>query len=171
MPQAKNTVSVMFELTNSLFVVNCSLKMKWKRFCFLKGEILSCSYNQFNVFDTCSVLQVLAKELAVFGIMVKRWYGDIYEIVCDEINNGLKLIPKLTLEHVQLNPYSIMKIHLPHKCLVKVLVIYLVTITWMLHMLQLNFVNSWTCCLTVQMYVASMKATQKRKNIWNPIGK
>ena len=111
MPQAKNTVSVMFELTNSLFVVNCSLKMKWKRFCFLKGEILSCSYNQFNVFDTCSILQVLAKELAVFGIMVKRWYGDIYEIVCDEINNGLKLIPKLTLEHVQLNPYSIMKVH------------------------------------------------------------
>ena len=28
------------------------------------------------------------------------------------MNNGLKLIPKLTLEHVQLYPYSIMKIHL-----------------------------------------------------------
>ena len=28
------------------------------------------------------------------------------------MNNGLKLIPKLTLKHVQLNPYSIMKVHL-----------------------------------------------------------
>ena len=28
------------------------------------------------------------------------------------MNNGLKLIPKLTLEHVQINPYSIMKVHL-----------------------------------------------------------
>ena len=39
------------------------------------------------------------------------WYH-IYKIVSDEMNNGLKLIPKLTLEHVQLNPYSIMKVHL-----------------------------------------------------------
>ena len=28
------------------------------------------------------------------------------------MNNGLKLIPKLTLGHVQLNPYSIIKVHL-----------------------------------------------------------
>ena len=28
------------------------------------------------------------------------------------MNNSLKLLPKLTLEHVQLNPYSIMKVHL-----------------------------------------------------------
>ena len=28
------------------------------------------------------------------------------------MNNSLKLIAILTLEHVQLNPYSIMKVHL-----------------------------------------------------------
>ena len=39
------------------------------------------------------------------------WY-QIYKIVSDEMNNGFKLILKLTLEHVQLNPYSIMKVHL-----------------------------------------------------------
>ena len=39
------------------------------------------------------------------------WYH-IHKIVSDEIYNGLKLIGKLTLEHVQLNPYSIMKVHL-----------------------------------------------------------
>ena len=39
------------------------------------------------------------------------WYH-IYKIAFDEMNNGLKLIPKLTLEHVQLNPYSIRKVHL-----------------------------------------------------------
>ena len=39
------------------------------------------------------------------------WYH-IYKIAFDEMNNSLKLIPKLTLEHVQLNPYSIMKVHL-----------------------------------------------------------
>ena len=36
----------------------------------------------------------------------------IYKIVSDEMNNGLKLFPKLTFEHVQLNLYSIMKFHL-----------------------------------------------------------
>ena len=36
----------------------------------------------------------------------------ISKIVSDEMNNGLKLIPKLTLEHVQLNPCSIMKVRL-----------------------------------------------------------
>ena len=39
----------MFELTNALFVVNCSMKMKRKQFCFLKSEI--------NVFDICSIVQ------------------------------------------------------------------------------------------------------------------
>ena len=39
------------------------------------------------------------------------WYR-IYKIVSDEMNNSLKLIAILTLEHVQLNPYSIMKVHL-----------------------------------------------------------
>ena len=39
------------------------------------------------------------------------WYH-IYKIVSDEMNNGLKLIPKLTLEYVQLNAYSNMKVHL-----------------------------------------------------------
>ena len=39
------------------------------------------------------------------------WYH-IYKIVSDEINNGLKLIPQSTLEHTQLTPYSIMKVHL-----------------------------------------------------------
>ena len=36
----------------------------------------------------------------------------IYQIVSDKMNNGLKLISKLALEHVQLNPYSIMQVHL-----------------------------------------------------------
>ena len=36
----------------------------------------------------------------------------IYQIVSDTMNNGLKLISKLALEHVQLNPYSIMQVHL-----------------------------------------------------------
>ena len=39
----------MFELTNALFVVNCSMKMKRKQFCFLKSEI--------SVFDICSIVQ------------------------------------------------------------------------------------------------------------------
>ena len=39
------------------------------------------------------------------------WYH-IYKIVSDEMNNGLKLISKLTLEYVQLNPYSNRKVHL-----------------------------------------------------------
>ena len=39
------------------------------------------------------------------------WYH-IYKIVSDEMNNSLKLIAILTLERVQLNPYSIMKVHL-----------------------------------------------------------
>ena len=90
----------------------CSLKMKWKPFCFLKGEIISCSNN--NLFfwflhyfagdgQGTRSLWNNGKEMV--------WYH-IYKIVSDEMNNGLKLIPKLTLEHVQLNPYSIMKVHL-----------------------------------------------------------
>ena len=39
------------------------------------------------------------------------WY-DIYKIISDEMNNGLKLIPKPTLEHVQLDPYSIIEVDL-----------------------------------------------------------
>ena len=90
----------------------CLFKIKWKRFWFLKGEIISCRNN--NIFfwflhyfagdgqATCSLWNN-GKEMI--------WYH-IYKIAFDEMNNGLKLIPKLTLEHVQLNPYSIRKVHL-----------------------------------------------------------
>ena len=70
------------------------------------------------------------------------WYH-ISKIVSDEMNNGLKLIPKLTLEHVQLNSCSIMKVHLARQVLSESVS------NRMLHMLQLNFVDSWTCLSTV----------------------
>ena len=49
----------------------------------------------------------MVKELVVF----EQWLRDDKvppKIVSNKINNDLKLIPK----HVQLNPYSIMKIHM-----------------------------------------------------------
>ena len=39
------------------------------------------------------------------------WYH-FWQIVNDELKSGLKSIPKLSLEHVQLNPYSVMSVKL-----------------------------------------------------------
>ena len=39
-------------------------------------------------------------------------WSHIITIAQDEAANGLKLIPKLTFEHVNLNPYSVMNVRL-----------------------------------------------------------
>ena len=39
------------------------------------------------------------------------WYHFV-KIVNDEMNMGLKLAPKLTLDHVQLTPFSVMSVKL-----------------------------------------------------------
>ena len=43
------------------------------------------------------------------GIIIWEYFT---KLVFDEMSNGLKLLPKLTLEHVKLNPYSIMTVRL-----------------------------------------------------------
>ena len=46
------------------------------------------------------------------------WYH-VVKLVNDEVNNPLKLIPKLTLDHVHLTPYSVMNVQLATQILSK----------------------------------------------------
>ena len=45
-------------------------------------------------------------------MMVMKFFGITLKIVNDDMNRELKLIPKLTLAHINLTPYSKMNVRL-----------------------------------------------------------
>ena len=80
------------------------------------------------------------------------------------MNNGLKLIPKLTLEHVQLNPYSIMKVHLATQVLSESVSNTLINY----YPDTSKFMDMFFDCLNVR---NQYEGNTQKKNICNPIGK
>ena len=71
----------------------------------------------------------------------------IKKLVDDELSKGLKLIPKLTMAHVDLNPYSIMRVNLACQVLSKSVSNVIFLIIRKKCMPQQNFAIIWTVYL------------------------
>ena len=114
----------------------------------------------------------MAKELRSLWNNGKEmiWYHT-YKIVSDELNNVFKFIPNLTLEHVQLNPYSIMNVHLGTQVLgesVSNILINFYPNAAHATAEFCKFMDMFFDCLNVR---NQYEGNTKKKNICNPIGK